>query len=697
MRQRTLDVSIHDVDFDDDESIVHYVESQDATYTERREPFERAWYLQIANFSGKQYLQWLPRERTLGLPMASPGRVRITVNILMNPVRQRMRLTLQQRPRWTVIPATEDQDDLVRADLGSDVLRHLWREMRMDRALIKTLTYRDVLSNVFLRSYWDPFRGDSLSFSSEDASGYVPRNQSERKNADKDGREWLESQFGIKLEKGAKLNLFTGGPVVEVVSPFDVDPDRSARDWDDCEAVTQSKIRHISYYKERYQTDPETLRPFTLGSDDRTDWRRRVEDLGPALSTYQSHARSRVKRAENSVVERTVYRRPTQSIPEGWWATVVGKTVVAKRKNPVGCPTFPWEMVRDIEVPGQFWGTSNLEQAIPLQHALNRTYSQFIEHGNVAMHPPIFAPEGSGISEGSFTGEPNEIITYRYGLRPEFPPAREFSQSVILATSKLEARFEDITGQHEASRGESPGRVDSASGIANLKESDEGLLLPTNMELQDSLSRIGSAVLSYAAKYTSEERLVKIIGEDRSYDTVYFKGDDLVGDRQGQPGINYFNVTIELSSSLPSSRAGRQELGVQLVSSKILDPETSPADKAKVLEIMDIAPSVGALTSHRLEAMRIRRENRELMEGGLPEIWPSDDDPFHVVGHRDMERTPRYQKLVRETGGKSSPIFLATQAHIRAHVERMQAISEQTGGTVPTLRPQGDGTEEALS
>ena len=88
------------------------------------------------------------------------------------------------------------------------------------------------------------------------------------------------------------------------------------------------------------------------------------------------------------------------------------------------------------------------------------------------------------------------------------------------------------------------------------------MLGPAVLNAKEGLAEIGSWSLRLLAKYATEERLIRIVGQDGEIEAKTFKGTELAG--KPQPGVNYFDVEVQMASRLPLSQAARREMIIQL-------------------------------------------------------------------------------------------------------------------------------------
>ena len=676
--------------YSSDEDIVAFVRTQKARQKISREKLERRWFLNIAYFVGHQYMQWDPYRKSLYLPSQPRHRIRIVVNRLMPMVRRAIASTVRQRPQWVVNPATNEIEDQITSLLAKDYLRYQWGQLSMDKKLVNLLMWRETCSDVFIRSYWDPFRGESFAMSMEDVADRIPRDEEDLEGIRRDTRKRLKKDKLIGPDDADTKTIFLGDVATEVVSPFNIFPDPEAENLEECEFLIDCRLRGPRYIEKRYGKKTSDLRP---AGDEHGGLRkkRQLRDLSP---TGIGGAITGDKTEEESLVDLdTIWVRPQKDEPNGWWATICGDKVLRKGRNKPGFPTFPWAHVQSINIPGKFWGTCPMEQAIPIQVAYNRARSQILEHVNTVSRPPWLVPKTSSVNRTSFTGEPGEVIQYVWPMKPELAQLRDIPMSAQHNVGQTIEDMEDVTSQHEASRGIAPGRVESGVGVAQLQESDDSVLAPMNTVLADALSEIGTQVLQIASQNVTEDRLVRIFGEDEVINVRNFQGKDLLGNNSGKAGVSYFDVRVEMGVNLPLSPGERRRFATELAQFGILNPEIRE-QREKLLEILELNREPGNVSEGQRDKANQRREN-EIMTttGEPPEIWPFDNDELHISTAREYQKSPEYMEVINQSGGAESPIHQAFEAHIKSHTDRLTQRAMVSAGQSGPLGPTGPAPE----
>jgi len=265
--------------------------------------------------------------------------------------------------------------------------------------------------------------------------------------------------------------------------------------------------------------------------------------------------------------------------------------------------------------------------------------------------------------------------------------------------------LENISGQHEVSRGGTPPGVEAATAIAYLQERDDSYLAPTFASIEEGLSRVAKQALTLAAEYWTGERTVKVTGDDNGFSAEMFRGADIA---RGT------DIRIESGSALPTSKAAKQSLIMDMMRLGLVPPEEG-------LELLDIA-ALSRYTDNRgtrPDELRAQRENvgfkaleemdvmqhyqnwqRGIQQGdpgminqdtGQPLKPPAviavnkwDNHAVHIQEHDNFRKGPAYDLL---TNSQKAELNKHIDMHEMA-LAQLQAAQMQLGAPAPMSAPQ---------
>jgi hypothetical protein len=646
--QRQKKRTFHDTDFSKPDQVLDFTEGFWRSRDERRQQFERQWYVNISNFLGYQYHVFDDFSGKLVLPKTPAWRVRLVCNRLMGLVRKTVSKAMRQRPIWTSIPATTDDEDREASQVSTKLLHNNWREKKMNRQLIDLFYWVGTTGNVFMSNVWDPSAGPKMTLGDEDFQELEPQYQ------EKSYKQLAQGGLGL------------GDSVVEVCSPFEIDPDPNATTLSEAAYLLHSKVRSLGWLSEHFGEKAAGVTPDGTDHDNLTRFyqKRLARMPGPMSGGLGVQDEG----DQDTVTVHCLWVKPTKKMPLGCYAVVAGGKVLALKKElPNPMREIPYGQLVEIPVPGRFWGTCSLEQCIPLQAAYNRGRSQLLENANLMGRPKWLDPNGSGVPEVSLNNKPGEVIHYNYPLEPKQvdpPNVPDYLHKNLEYNLK---DIEDISAVHEVTNARAPSGVRAGVAIAQLQEQDDQMLAPTFLLAEDLLSMIAGWELQYYAHYVDEERIIRVVGENLDVESLSFTGKNLIGPNKGKPGVNYFDVRTEMGSQLPLSKASRSSYIIELTQAGILD---IMQDRKKIHQMLELGTDEGVLQDEQLDRQNAKRENVMMLQGMDLPVNPWDNDQVHIDEHRRSQKQPKHQKLAM----MDQMLVQREEAHIAQHEMRLQAM-----------------------
>src|SRR5690606_3433010 len=143
-----------------------------------------------------------------------------------------------------------------------------------------------------------------------------------------------------------------------------------------------------------------------------------------------------------------------------------------------------------------FFADSPLVDLIELQKEYNETRTQIGLAAKRMGNPQLLAQQNS-IIPGRVTNEPGQIIQYRPGTPPPSPiPLQPLPDYVVRMQETILMDIEDISGQHEVSKGQTPAGVSAGTALAFLKETDDNYLTPQYQNVEDAFERIARQTMT---------------------------------------------------------------------------------------------------------------------------------------------------------------------------------------------------------
>lgn len=540
------------IDPEIERKILSWIDEQYKFMRQARQQIEVEWYLNLAFYFGKQYVE--PQSRgsainsilggRLVTPTAPPWRVRLTINRIRPIIRTELAKITSQKPTVTVVPSSSEDKDYFAAQAGEQIWDSIYREKKI-RNVFKRACWWTLLTGCgFVKSWWDPNEMDSVNHTMGD---------------------------------------FCYNPV----TPFHIlVPDLREEDLENQPYLIHIQTRSVDWVKLFYP-QLQNVKPDTTEVNDL------LEDAFMNLIAGQQTDNRR-----KAVLVKEVWIKPNQipQLPTGGLITVIGNKIVQFYDQwPYDHSQYPFAKIDHIP-SGKFYSDSTIPDLRPLQKELNRTRSQVIEAKNSMAKPRIIAYKGS-INAAMVTSQPGQIIFVTPGFElPQPMPMPPLPRYVAEEINRILADMNDISGQHEVSKGQAPPGVTAATAISYLQEQDDSMIANTYDSVEDAIEKVAAQTLSYVKQYWDQPRVVKVVGIDGSFDAMTFLGADLG---------NNTDVRVEAGSALPQSKAAKQAFLMDLMKFGWIPPQQG-------LEVMDIGGLNKITDQIRVDAKQAQRENQKM-------------------------------------------------------------------------------------
>jgi hypothetical protein len=513
-----------------------------------RQQMERQWYINLAFYIGKQNVAVIPISSAssastgvrLYIPPAPYYRARPVINRIRPIIRTELAKLTAQKPTATIVPSTSEDRDLSAAQAGEQIWEAVYREKKLKSIFKQTMLWTLTCGTGFLKTYWDPNK--------KDRSG---------------------NPGDFQYENVTPFHLFV--------------PDMMAVDIEDQPYVIHVQAKSLEWVKLNYPNIP--AQPNVMEAND---------ILNDSFLTLVGASDFR----KNAVLCYEVWVKPGQIdfMPNGGMFTIIGDNMVQfVEGNPYLHQQYPFIKFEHLPT-GRFYADSIILDLIPIQREYNRTRGQLIEAKNRMAHPQLMAAEGS-IDASKITTEPGQVILYKLGFPPPQPlPLQNLPNYVIQETERLLLDFEDISGQHQVSKGQVPPGVTAATAISFLQEQDESMLSTTFNSIEEGFEKIGYQTLCYVKQYWDTPRIVKVVGRDQQFNVMSFQG-SMLGDNT--------DIRVEAGSALPTSKSAKQALLMDLMSQGFIPPE-------KGLELMDVGGVQRLYEEIQIDSAQATRENMKM-------------------------------------------------------------------------------------
>jgi hypothetical protein len=655
----TSDLDLSKVESTDTEGLVSKVEGYYKQDSSQKISLAYNWEKNALMLSGNQWLVYQGNQQTGGSwvklqPTPQNEYIpRPVTNYLFDAYQTLKSYMLKNKPRSTVRPNTQTQQDKTAAKIAELVLETNYERLResynYEYAASCLITY----GTVFKKDYWD---------SSFLSLARIPRMEQQPVTDPATGQPTGDMQEVQAVDPATGQPIFDEIPLGDVntciVEPFRIALDPVAVNLHEARWIMEYSIRPLTWIVENYNKEDEGYT--NLASEVKEE-----KSLSSSLRRFFNLKTSSGVRGSSSMgltssggsdqmidsaaVVKEYYERPTQKYPKGRLIVVANGVLLYSGESPYRGPDqgdwHPYSECRWEVIPDRFWGKSPFDDATEIQKQINSIDSVITLTRKTVAVPQKMRPKGS-IQNGVWTGQPGQEIEYIPGPNGEKPETIQPSgvhDQVFKEREQKVLDLKNITGAVDILKGDRPPGVTAASALALLFEVGTGKLFPILDRWKYFIESSGKKQLRLVANKYREPRpqfinMLTSRNKELTKDQIErFIGEDL---------YDNCNVIIEAASSIPRLKAAEHALLLELASQGILNLD-NPANRQEFLSRFGIN---GFDADYSKDVERARWEN-DVMDASAtnpdskPIVLDVDVDDVHIGVHSAREKEPSFLAL----------------------------------------------------
>lgn len=529
-----------------------WIQSEYAKAKQARTQKQLQWYTNMAFFFGKQYVERMSgalangfRDR-LVTPKKPYYAQRRTINRVRSVVRSEISRFVSTTPVVVGVPASADDEDVRAAYAAEQAWRSIESSQKLKIHFGRAMWWMSVTGNGFIKCWWDQNTMDKAS----------------------------QQQGCIKFSSVTPFHLFV--------------PDIRESDIEDQPYLIQAQIRSVEWCQMAFTKElaGRMLKPS-------------VSSGNQILDDGHLNLSADARILDSCVVYETwVKPGSTAILPSGGVIITIDDKIVRFYGDgfPYDHGQFPFTKFEHIP-SATFYADSPLVDMIPLQQDYNRISSQILESAIRMGRPQLLIQKGS-VATSKVTNEIGSMIEYRAGAPAPTPltPA-QVPDFVLGQRDALLSDIEDITGQHDVTRGQAPTGVTAGTAISYLQEKDNQFLTPEYVSIEDGYERLASQSIQNFVQYVDLPRKIKTIGADQAFDTIMLEGADLRGGT---------DVRVEPGSSVGTSQAAKRAQIMEMWGQGLI------TDPNMALAMMEVGGEQRALDILNAAERKAKRENMKM-------------------------------------------------------------------------------------
>jgi hypothetical protein len=319
---------------------------------------------------------------------------------------------------------------------------------------------------------------------------------------------------------------------------------------------------------------------------------------------------------ECMVIQFFIHPGDVPEFPEGLYAVMCNDKIAV---------ASPWdqEFIEDphtkgdyLKMPTVYFGRTVAFDMVPVQKEIN-SYEAIIKlHGMTSASEPIVIDENTKVTE--VTGRGDKIIYWRSVGPGSREPHRmqhgSLDDGIYTQRQNLKDALQTISAAVQVYRGQQPGSVTSASGIAQLRGQAEQMFSRPSANWNGMWCETARKLVKCSQAYMQEWEIAEIMGEGHATQIAKFKKADLDKLIKYNSGIH----------GLPKTREEKRAEMLQLFDRGALDIHDVHVEQ----RIFELFGETGMGEKFNKDATRARWENDQMKQGTrvtpMPEIEDMD-------------------------------------------------------------------------
>ena len=610
-----------------------------------------------------------------------------------------------------VRPATRDQSDVEAAKAAHRALRSEFNRLNTEGSLLPSAAgWLALTGNAILFSGWNAHRGDLIRRPKMKQSkyaqmysqvvcaacGFTEREEvySKERCPDCNGpmisREAEETdvfgntQYDSKTEQVFKDGMpqfdeFRVGNVEErAINPLNWYP-MPARQWEDVQQhgwVMETDPVDIDRVKDLFGSKAKNIVAEAITTE---SW-----GVLPAQQFQDAGISTNPKEESDKVLLKIFRHAPNHKFKNGALTISCDGHLFYKGDLDSCDGKLPYTMIKYRSVPGMFWGEGPITDLIPNQKRLNAFDSTIVLNRKQNISPQWLIPEGAGITK--VTGRSGAV--YRWsphasgGFQPLRMPGMPLPNQVMDERAQTINAMNQQVGLPEIMRGNLPhgaSGLETGAAVEFLFERAYKRFGQVIRNWRIGMSEHYHRNLKTMAKYWDEDRIVRIVGDNKDLQSYYYSKADFHSAE---------DMTVSSTLGAEDSQVGRNQKILNAVQMGLLGDIRDPAIRGKILEDLGID---GFDNEYMLDAKKARRVLQSIRDG-------EEGEPFlpEVDNHGVQYQIFKEYMLTFEFSEETPEVQQAIQQRAMQHQQILQQQQQQQMAMAQAAKGTGDNVSQQL-
>jgi len=589
----------------------------------------KAWY---DNFKNDNYLDLIRRswyayhgkfydlDHSVSFGGESGELVNLPVNHYRNIAQHMLTMTTATRPSFQPRSVNTDYKSQVQTTLAHGLLDYYMREKRLENYLKTAVEYAIVFGSGFIKMEWDSTSGKVYDHI-EPKTVFNEETQEEEIEIDPDTGKPMEA-----------FPVYEGDVKFTNLSPFDVVFDSTK------ETVQQNDWVVCRTFQNRYDLAkkyPEL----------------REKILKVPTKEVLNHNKVAISALEETddVAVYEFYHKRTDAVPDGRYMLYLDTDIILM-DTVMPYRDLPIYRIAPANLLGTPYGYSPMFDILPMQDAVNSSYSTIMTNQNAFGVQSILNPRGNDVRLNQ-VGSGLNFIDYDAEVgAPQALQLTSTAPEVFNFLQLLIQSMETISGVNSVVRGNPESSLQSGNALALVQSQALQFISGLQQSYIILIEDVGTGLINLLKDFAKVPRIAEISGVSNRTKVQEFTGEDL-------DSIN--RVVVDVGNALAQTTAGRTQMADNLIQMKMIKtPE-------EYLSVINTGKLTVMTEGQNNQNLLIRAENERLMDGSSPVMASAvDAHSQHIREHQNVLADPDLRL--------DADLTARTLAHIQEHIDLLR-------------------------
>jgi len=524
----------------------------------------------------------------------SHGVRKIVANQIYALVQDHVSRLIKYKPAVSVLATNDEFSDKVSAKMSKYLLDHIWYERAFEGKIsVDIAKLKSIMGEAYLFITWNPDLGDlhpdykKLKGKGDEKIPLLNENGEHQKD---------ERGEPVYINRPVR----TGDVDYDVVYPLEVLLEHRAK-FEDVDYCYRMRIKSAEELRLLYPDFADQIHPTTD-------------------SQVYDYEKMQMEPVTHKTVYWEFYHKPSLGLDKGRYIVFTKDCILVNRDYPYDHRELPFVRLTDIDVPGEVYGKSGIENIKALTSSYNNLLNLVLRNQIMVSHPKWMMPAGAAKKES--LGNDITIVEYKGPQPPALVQSNATSPETFSFMKTLKEEFQQIYGIYGVSRGEPPAGIKAGVALQFLSEQENERFNEFILKYNDFVKRVAVMTLSVAGSYydASDERMIRVIGKDNKWMTEFFDVSNLSKD---------YDVRVQNSSALSMSRAQRTQNVLDLA-----EKFPNIMTQEQVVDILDLAQNDKFIDTATSSVRTAEAENELILQGKAGQIGKSlEPEPYedHII------------------------------------------------------------------